>query len=309
VQADSLSQIADELYGLVPAQFTTARDARSREARAAGHRETAAEIKKLTRPTAGAWLVNQLVRGAAAQMDRLFEIGQALQDAQRELNGELMRELSAQRRQVITELVPEAARLAAAAGQPASAGVLDEVRVTLEAAVADPAAGAAVRSGRLTRALAYAGLGEVDLTAATAVLPAGERRPAGQGVPAKGPGAARGGPRPETARTKQPGTASADKAAKAAQARAALAEAQADAQAADGVAAQAEEKAASVAEQRQFLQRRIENLRRDLDQATAEEAQLLRESKQVKRELEIATRRQAAAHRRLAQARERAASD
>jgi hypothetical protein len=305
VQANSLSQIADELYGLVPGQFTTARDARSREAREAGHRETAAEIKKLTRPTAGAWLVNQLVRGAAARMDRLFEIGQALQDAQRELNGELMRELSAQRRQVITELVPEAARLAAAAGQPASAGVLDEVRVTLEAAVADPAAGAAVRSGRLTRALAYAGLGEVDLTAATAVLPAGERRPAGQGAPAKGPGAARGGPRPETARIKQPGTASADKAA---QARAAVAEAQADAQAADRVAAQAEEKAASVAEQRQFLKRRIENLRRDLDQATAEEAQLLRESKQVKRELEIATRRQSAAHRRLAQARERASS-
>jgi hypothetical protein len=308
VQADSLSQIADELYGLVPAQFTAARDARAREARQSGQRETSAEIKKLTRPTAGAWLVNQLVRGAAAQLSRLFEIGQALQDAQRELNGELMRELSGQRRQVINELVPEAARLAAAAGQPASAAVLDEVRVTLEAAVADPAARAAVRSGRLTRALAYAGLGEVDLTAAMAVVPAGEGRPPGPATPGAGAGAAKPGGRPEDARA-QRGQAKAAREAKAAAARAAVTEAQSEAEAADSVAAEAEEKAASVAEQRQFLKRRIENLRRDLDQATAEEAQLLRDSKQVKRELEIAARRQAAAHRRLTQARERAAGD
>ena len=46
----------------------------------------------------------------------------------------------------------------------------------MRAAVADPAAAQAVASGRLTKTLAYAGFGEVDLTAATATPLTGHRR-------------------------------------------------------------------------------------------------------------------------------------
>jgi hypothetical protein len=307
VQAESLSRVADELYGLVPGEFTAARDSRAQEARAAGQRDTAAEIKKLPRPTAGAWLVNQLVRGASAQMDQLFEIGQSLQDAQRELDGERLRELSARRRQVITELVPEAARLAAAAGQPASAAVLGEVRVTLEAALADPAAGEAVRSGRLARALTYAGLGEVDLTAATA-----GPSPAARAARERGPRAAAGAASPSKGRAVRQtrGVGAADEAAnaKAALAREAVSEAEAAVQAAGAAAAEAEGRVASLAERRQFLRRRIEHLEGELDQATSESAQLARDGKQARRELEIAARKLAAAERQLARARERAGS-
>jgi hypothetical protein len=45
-----------------------------------------------------------------------------------------------------------------------SPGALAEVAGTLTAAVADPAAAAAVRSGCLARSLVYAGFGEVDLS-------------------------------------------------------------------------------------------------------------------------------------------------
>jgi hypothetical protein len=312
VQAESLSQIADELYGLVPAEFTAARDERAKQARAAGERDTAAEIKKLARPTSGAWLVNQLVRGSAGQMDKLFAVGQALQDAQRELDGDRLRELSGQRRQIVAELVPEAARLAKAAGQPASGAVLDEVRSTLEAALADPAAGSAVRSGRLTRALAYAGLGEVDLTAAMAVLPA---TPAGAG--GKEPAAARGRPSRSRAAGRagsadEPGSTAADgpdgPGAQAAAAQLAVEEAEGDAEAAGAAMAEAERLAAEIVERRQFLRRRIENLQGELDEATTENARLGRESKQAQRDLDAAARKLAAAQRRLAKARERAAS-
>jgi hypothetical protein len=336
VQADSLSQAADDLYGLVPAQFTAARDEQARQARSAGQRDTAAEIKKLPRPTAGAWLVNQLVRGAPAQMDQLFEIGQLLQEAQRELDGERMRELSVRRRQIINELVPEAARLAAAADLPASAAVLGEVRATLEAALADPAAGEAVKSGRLARALTYAGLGEVDLTAALAgPSPTGraaqERRaPTRAGAPAAGrapatttattTGGASTGPSASqqsasqqsasqrSARPRGREAVDDDADAKAALAREAVSEAEAALQTAGAAAAEAEAKVASLVEQRQFLRRRIEHLKGELDQASSQSAQLARDGKQAQRDLEIAAKRLAAAQRQLAKARERAGS-
>jgi len=180
VQPVSVADAAAELYGLSPAEFTAARDERAKQARAAGQRDDAAAIKKLAKPTASAWLINQLARNAPEQIARLTEVGDALQEAQRALDGDRLRELSAERRRVVNDLLPEVRRLARQAGQPASAGVLDEVRATLEAALADAGARDAVRSGRLTRALTYAGLGEVDLTAAIAV-------PASQAPASKAP--------------------------------------------------------------------------------------------------------------------------
>ncbi len=140
--------MADELYALPPADFIAARDERARQARAAGQRDQAAEIRKLARPTASAWLVNQLAREAPDQLARLAEVGEALEEAQRTLAGDRLRDLSGQRRQVINDMLPQVAAIARNAGQPASAATLTEVRATLEAALADAGARAAVRSGR-----------------------------------------------------------------------------------------------------------------------------------------------------------------
>ncbi len=53
-------------------------------------------------------------------------------------------------------------------GHPVTRAVLDQVRTTIEAAMADPHAGAAVRSGLLVRALESAGFDAVDLDGALA---------------------------------------------------------------------------------------------------------------------------------------------
>ena len=205
MQPDGVAEVADELYGLRPADFIAARDERARQVKASGRQEAAAAIRKLARPTASAWLVNQVVRAAPDQLSRLGDIASALQDAQRELAGDRMRELSGERRQVVADLVATATDLAAETGPAASATVLGEVRATFEAAIADPRAGAAVRSGHLTRALTYAGLGEVDLTAALAIEP--DEVTAGSGSGRAGPAATgRSKVRPEDAGSAAAGT-------------------------------------------------------------------------------------------------------
>ncbi len=306
VQAITIAEVADELYSLSPAEFTAARDEQARRVRAAGQRDLSGEIKKLARPTASAWLVNQLARQAPDELARLFDVGLALQEAQRTLAGDRLRELSSKRRQVVADLLPLAAGLAADAGQPASAGVLGEVRATLEAALADPQAGDAVRSGHLTKALAYAGLGEVDLTAALA-LPAQPGRRAGGAAPGN---ARRGGTtRGEGARGTARGAATDGEPAPGADNPAQLL-AQAEAATGDAQTAMdsAQRRTASLAEQRQFLGRRIDHLKRELEQAKAEDAQLARDVKQADRAVADAASELESAQRRLAQAQRKAAS-
>jgi hypothetical protein len=295
----SLAEVQDELYSLTPAEFIAVRDERSRQARAAGQRDLASAIKKLARPTASAWLVNQLARDLPGPMGHLFEVGEELLEAQRTLSGDRMRELSADRRRAIANLLPEASQLAARARQTASATVLGEVRATLEAAIADPAARDAVRSGRLTKALVYAGLGEVDLTAALAAVPEPGRAKAARASgrpgtraaqPADGvmrrAGADSGGAErtvPSAERT----VPSAERTVPGAEPEVATAEqvvatAEREANAATAALEKAERQATSLEEQRQFLRRRLDHLARELEQARAEDAQLERQAREAR---------------------------
>ena len=319
--ADSLAQAAADLYALPPAEFTAARDELAKQARAAGQRDDAALIKKLSRPTVSAWLVNQFVRTSPRSMDRLYELARELHAAQQELAGDRLRELSAQRRQLIAELMPEVSGLAADSGVTASAAALDEVRATLEAALADAGAREAVQTGQLTRALSYAGLGEVDLAAALAVIPAGRTagpgsgaRPAATGkrsAPGTGPGtrergtggsgsASRGS---GGAKGADGGPAAAESAAE--RARQDLAEAEAEVAAAAQRLAEAESQVAAVSEQRQFLHRRMEQLREDLAEAEAEGRGLAKAARDAQRGRDAAARAVERAGRLLTHARQR----
>jgi hypothetical protein len=303
VQGVTLAEVADELYGLPPAEFTAARDEQARAAKAAGRREDAAAIRKLARPTTSAWLVNRLIRDEPAGLGRLFEVAEALQEAQRTLAGDRLRELSAQRREVVSGLLPVAAAVARRAGQPASPAALEEVRATLEAALADASARDAVRSGRLTRALTYAGLGEVDLAAAAAlaVASAPDRRTARPGEAGRAKHAAR-----------EPTAAEADQAAAndpAARAAAAVSAAESAAAAATSTVAAAERELTSIAEQRQFLRRRISHLEGELAQTREEDARLAADAGRAERSRDAAARDLRAAQRQLDRARrEQAAS-
>ena len=159
----SLTTVADELYGLVPAQFTAARDARAGRARQAGDKPLAAEIKGLKKPTTGAWLANLVVRHRRDEVGHLLELGAELRQAQAGLAADELRRLSQERHRVVASLRDQARELARDAGQPVSDAAVLELEATLEAALADAAAAEALRSGRLTTGLRYSGLGLTDV--------------------------------------------------------------------------------------------------------------------------------------------------
>lgn len=156
----TLEEIADELYGLPPEEFTAARDARARALRVSD-RALADAVRALRRPTTAAWLVDLLVRERRDDVEALLSLGDALRQAQRTLSGDTLRGVGRQRRTVVAALVRAAAALGRAHGRRVGAEVELEVESTLEAALADPAAAAALRGGRLVKPLAYAGLGPV----------------------------------------------------------------------------------------------------------------------------------------------------
>lgn len=156
---------AEALYQLSPEDFTAARDDAAKAAKAAGDAASAKELKALRKPSVGAWLVNRLVQEQPGLVEQLLDLGPALAAAQAKGAGDELRALGAQRRELVDAVVSTAVDLA---GRPVSAAVRDEVASTLEAGLSDPGAAEAVRSGRLVRALSYAGFGGVDLEGAVA---------------------------------------------------------------------------------------------------------------------------------------------
>jgi len=114
VGASDSDEIAGELYLVPPARFVAARDELVRKARAAGNPELARELHSLRRPKQSAWLVNLLTRHERASMERLFALGRDLRRAQTRLDATQLRRLSAQRQQMIADLLDSARRQALA---------------------------------------------------------------------------------------------------------------------------------------------------------------------------------------------------
>jgi len=167
----------DELYGLAPSEFTQARDVRVAAARKAGDRTAADALKKLRRPSAGAWLANHLVRERQAEIERFLALAAQLREAQARLEGDTLRRLSREGRDAVAALVGDASVLARRDGLSVSATAIEDLEATLDAALADPVAAEALRAGRLTSGLRYSGLG---LSGAIASAPPGAPRDRGQ---------------------------------------------------------------------------------------------------------------------------------
>jgi hypothetical protein len=162
------AEVTWHLYGLALGDFTRARNEAAAQARASGNRELAEHLRKLRKPTVSAWTLNMLVRRYPDEIGQLMSIGAQLRAAQTALEGDAIRELSRQRRQVVAALARRARVLAAELGQRISDAAELEIEDTLQAALVDPAAGYAVRSGQLTAPLSYAGLGPLSAAAAAA---------------------------------------------------------------------------------------------------------------------------------------------
>ena len=176
-----LEQVADELYGLDLGEFTVVRTAREKEARAAGDRELAARIKQLRKPSLSAWLSNQLMRERREQIEPLLALGEQLRELQASVSGEQLRALTQQRHRLVYAVAQEARALGHERGQAVSDDVARELEQTLHAALGDPEAAEAVRSGRLTNGLQYAGFG--PLTPPAEAAPPAKAKPKPKPVP------------------------------------------------------------------------------------------------------------------------------
>ena len=186
-----LDEAVGELYGLSPDEFLSAR--RGLAARAKADKETglAKAIESIRKPTAAAWAINQLVRSRPDDVERLVELAAGLHEAQEKMDGVAMKTLGRERTKLIDELVRSTAEVAKESGGALSMPVANQVRETFVAALATTAAAEAVGSGQLTRALSYAGFGDVDLSEATAA-PAPARRPALRVIKGEGRESGRG---------------------------------------------------------------------------------------------------------------------
>ncbi|MFJ9343057.1 hypothetical protein ACIRP0_27750 [Streptomyces sp. NPDC101733] len=141
-----------ELYGLVPAEFTAARDAHVSRARKEGRTGEAKQIAALRKPALAVWAANLLARHDPGQAARLLKLGEGLREAHRDLDGAVLRDLSHQQHGVIGAMVGEAARLAGQAGQDLSESVQRDLVQTLHGVLTDPKAGKAWREGVLAMA-------------------------------------------------------------------------------------------------------------------------------------------------------------
>ncbi len=154
-----LESTATELYGLAPGEFVAARTEAEKRARAAGDRELAGSIHALAKPTAAAWIANQLVRQHPEEITGLRELGAGLRAATATLEREQLKTLSQQQNRVIAALVAQGRSLAKAAGHAMSEATERGLDATLRAALADEDLADQLIAGQLVTALEHIGFG------------------------------------------------------------------------------------------------------------------------------------------------------
>ncbi|PFG40616.1 hypothetical protein ATJ97_3148 [Georgenia soli] len=178
MSTQDLLAVAVDLYGLLPGEFVESRDERAKQARADGEADLARDVKALRKPTAAAWLVNAMVRHMTEQIEQVLELGQAMREAQEDLDAAELRTLNRQRRQLVTAVVRQGRKVGAELGQKVNDVAAEQAAATLQAAMADENAEAALRTGLLLEPMTTTGLDPVDLTGVLAVPEAlGERAP------------------------------------------------------------------------------------------------------------------------------------
>lgn len=156
------------LYAASPEEFIEVRRRLVAAAREHGDQAAAREIGLLRKPSVAGWTLNTVARAEPERVQAVLDLGERMRAAQGRLDAATLTALRPERDAVVAALVSSATALAADRGRTLSASVLDEIRSTVVAALADAAAAQALASGQLTRSLSYSGFGEVDLSEAVA---------------------------------------------------------------------------------------------------------------------------------------------
>jgi hypothetical protein len=153
---DDIDAATTDLYRLPRNEFTSARDELARRLRREDKRRQADEVKALRKPTAAAWLVNQLSHEATAELEKLLAAGKRMRRARTATE---MRKAAVAEREAIAKLLARAERIAGGQSAPTS----ERVRETLHAAAGDVRIGELVALGRLDRERQLVGFGEAGL--------------------------------------------------------------------------------------------------------------------------------------------------
>lgn len=146
----------DSLYQVAPDVFTAQRAKLVAAAKDRGDAAAAKRISAARKPTTAAWIVNRLALRRSDTTKRLTDLGDRLRDAHAAMDGERVRDLSAEQHRLVADLA-RAAFEAVEVKRP-SASVRDDVTGTLQAAIADP--DVAARLGRLAKPERWSGFGE-----------------------------------------------------------------------------------------------------------------------------------------------------
>lgn len=162
---DALLAVATALYAGGLGDFVARRTAQAAQV----DPELRGAVKALPKPAAGAWLVSLVLRRMPEEIDQVMELGATLRQAQDDLDAAQLRTLAVQRRRLLAALVRRGREAAGELGERISDAAAEQALATLQAAMADPGAERALRTGLLVRPLSSTGLGEVDLTGALAL--------------------------------------------------------------------------------------------------------------------------------------------
>jgi hypothetical protein len=177
---EELLAVAERLYAGPAEEFTAARNAAAKQV---ADKAVGKQVIGLKKPSVAAWAVNLLVRVETDQIDSVLALAESLRAAAEALDGDELRALTRQRRQLTTALATSARSHARDAGVRLTGPVIDQVEGMLTAAMLDPVAAQVVRTGRVVAAFTATGISELDVAAVVAVpealdVPAQARPPA-----------------------------------------------------------------------------------------------------------------------------------
>ena len=163
---EELLAIAERLYAGPAEEFTHARNAAAKQV---SDKALAARVTKLKKPSVAAWAVNLLVRVETEQIDSVLALAESLRAAAAALDGDELRALTRQRRQLTSALATSARSHARDAGVRLTAPVIDQVEGILTAAMLDPVAAQVVRTGRVVTAFTATGVSDLDVAGVVAL--------------------------------------------------------------------------------------------------------------------------------------------
>ena len=149
------SDILERVFDSPLDEFTSTRDAIVKELKSQGNGDVAAEVKSLRKPTVSAWAVNQLARGEADDIRRLFEIRDEMASAG---NAASLRKGVDERKKLLVTLVARAEKILTEAGHAPTATTTERITQTLQAGDTDEDRDAIVE-GRLSKDLTPSGFG------------------------------------------------------------------------------------------------------------------------------------------------------